>query len=79
MAAKVRFGIQTGQDGVEWSHLRDFWQFLDKETAFHSVWTIDHFVPPGPGQEHPEEQHRQAQHEDAGNQQQQPDLNHLAH
>ena len=51
MAPKVRFGIQTGQDGVEWSHLRDFWQFLDKETAFHSVWTIDHFVPPGPGQD----------------------------
>ena len=51
MAAKVRFGIQTGQDVVEWSHLRDFWQFLDRETAFHSVWTIDHFVPPGLNQD----------------------------
>lgn len=51
MAAKVRFGIQTGQDSVEWSQLSEFWQFLDRETAFHSVWTIDHFVPPGPGQD----------------------------
>jgi len=51
MAPKVRFGIQTGQDGVEWPHLRDFWQFLDRETAFDSVWTIDHFVPPGANQD----------------------------
>jgi F420-dependent oxidoreductase-like protein len=51
MAAKVRFGIQTGQDNVDWAHLRDFWQFLDRETSFHSVWTIDHFVPPGAGQD----------------------------
>ena len=51
MAPKVRIGIQTGQDGVDWSHLRDFWQFLDRETAFDSIWTIDHFVPPGPGQD----------------------------
>ena len=46
MAPKVRFGIQTGQDGVEWSHLLDFWRFLDRETAFDNIWTIDHFVPP---------------------------------
>lgn len=51
MAPKVRIGIQTGQDGVEWSHLLDFWRFLDRETAFHSAWTIDHYVPPGPGQD----------------------------
>ncbi len=46
MAPKVRIGIQTGQDMVEWSHLLEFWRFLDRETAFDSVWTIDHFVPP---------------------------------
>ena len=47
--ANVRIGIQTGQDGQEWSGLLDFWRFLDSETAFDSVWTIDHYVPPGPG------------------------------
>ena len=46
---KVRIGIQTGQEEIEWSHLVDFWRFLDKETKFDSVWTMDHFVPPGPG------------------------------
>jgi F420-dependent oxidoreductase-like protein len=49
MAPKVRFGIQTGQDSVEWSHLVEFWQFLDRETAFDNVWTLDHYVPVGPG------------------------------
>ena len=49
MAPKVRFGIQTGQDSVEWSHLVEFWQFLDRETAFDNVWTYDHFVAVQPG------------------------------
>ncbi len=49
MAPKVRIGIQTGLDNVEWSHLLDFWRFLDRETAFDSVWTFDHYLPPGPG------------------------------
>ena len=51
MAHKVRFGIQTSQENVEWSQLVDFWRFLDRETAFHSVWTMDHFVPSMPGQD----------------------------
>ena len=51
MAPKVRFGIQTGQEQVEWSHLLDFWRFLDRETAFDNIWTLDHFVPAGPGAE----------------------------
>jgi F420-dependent oxidoreductase-like protein len=51
MAPKVRIGIQTGQEGQEWSALQDFWRFLDKETAFDSIWTLDHFVPPMPGQD----------------------------
>ena len=49
MAPKVRIGIQTGLDNVPWSHTLDFWRFLDSETVFDSVWTFDHFVPPGPG------------------------------
>ena len=49
--AKFRIGIQTGQEGQEWSSLLEFWRFLDTETAFDSVWTIDHFVPPTPGQD----------------------------
>ena len=51
MTAKVRIGIQTGQDGQEWADLLDFWRFVDTETAFDSVWTIDHYVPPTPGQD----------------------------
>jgi len=51
MAAKVKFGIQTGLANVEWSQLLEFWRFLDQETAFSSIWTFDHFVPPGPGQD----------------------------
>lgn len=46
---KVRIGIQTGLDFVEWKQVLDFWQFLDRETKFDSVWTYDHYVPPGPG------------------------------
>ena len=49
MAPKVRFGIQTGQEMVEWPHLLDFWRFLDRETAFDNIWTLDHFVPAGAG------------------------------
>ena len=51
MTAKVRIGIQTGQDGQEWADLLDFWRFVDTETVFDSVWTIDHYVPPTPGQD----------------------------
>jgi F420-dependent oxidoreductase-like protein len=51
MAPKVRFGIQTGLDNLEWSHVLDFWRFLDRETAFDNAWTFDHYVPPMPGQD----------------------------
>ena len=51
MAAKIRFGVQTGLDNLTWDHVRDFWQFLDRETAFDNIWTFDHFVPPMPGQD----------------------------
>ena len=45
----VKFGVHTALNGVEWSQLLEFWRFLDRETAFHSAWTFDHFVPPNPG------------------------------
>jgi F420-dependent oxidoreductase-like protein len=51
VAPKVNFGIQTGLANVQWSHLLDFWRMLDRETAFYSIWTFDHFVPPMPGQD----------------------------
>jgi F420-dependent oxidoreductase-like protein len=34
---------------VEWRELLEFWRFLDRETAYDSLWTFDHFVPPGEG------------------------------
>ncbi len=48
---KMRFGIQTSLNNVEWREIEGMWRFLDSETAFHSAWTFDHFVPPGPGQD----------------------------
>jgi F420-dependent oxidoreductase-like protein len=47
----MRFGIQTSLNNVEWREIEDMWRFLDTETLFHSAWTFDHFVPPGPGQD----------------------------
>jgi len=49
--ARMRFGIQTSLNNVEWREIADMWTFLDRETQFHSAWTFDHFVPPGPGQD----------------------------
>ncbi|MBI5283485.1 MAG: TIGR03560 family F420-dependent LLM class oxidoreductase [Chloroflexi bacterium] len=51
MTAKMRFGIQTSLNNVEWREIEDMWKFLDRDTQFHSAWTFDHFVPPGPGQD----------------------------
>jgi F420-dependent oxidoreductase-like protein len=48
---KVRIGIQTSQENIDWPQLLDFWRFLDTKTKFDSVWTMDHFVPPGPGED----------------------------
>jgi len=44
--AKLSFGIQTPQQNVDWSELTEFWRFLDRETAFDSLWMMDHLVPP---------------------------------
>ena len=47
----MRFGVQTSLNNVEWREIEDMWTFLDRDTKFHSAWTFDHFVPPGPGQD----------------------------
>ncbi len=47
----MKFGIQTSLNNVEWREIEDMWKFLDRDTKFHSAWTFDHFVPPGPGQD----------------------------
>jgi F420-dependent oxidoreductase-like protein len=48
---KMKFGVQTSLNGVEWRELDDMWKFLDRETQFASAWTFDHFLPAGPGQD----------------------------
>jgi F420-dependent oxidoreductase-like protein len=40
----IRFGLQTGQQLVEWSELRDLWRSAD-EWGYDSLWTFDHFYP----------------------------------
>ncbi len=51
MGTQIKFGIQTGLGNVQWSELLDFWRFLDRETAYDNLWTFDHFVPPGAGED----------------------------
>jgi F420-dependent oxidoreductase-like protein len=48
---KMKFGIQTSLNNVEWREIEDMWTFLDRDTKFATAWTFDHFVPPGPGQD----------------------------
>jgi F420-dependent oxidoreductase-like protein len=40
----IRFGIQTGQQNVEWDRMRDFWQKADN-WGYDSLWAFDHFYP----------------------------------
>jgi F420-dependent oxidoreductase-like protein len=40
----IRFGIQTGQQLVEWKELRDLWRSADG-WGYDSLWTFDHFYP----------------------------------
>jgi len=40
----VRFGIQTGQQLVEWTELKDLWRSADG-WGYDSLWTFDHFYP----------------------------------
>jgi len=40
----IRFGIQTGQQLVEWNDLKDLWRNADS-WGYDSLWTFDHFYP----------------------------------
>src|SRR5207249_11715418 len=40
----IRFGIQTGQQGVEWVTMLDLWQKADA-WGYDSLWLFDHFYP----------------------------------
>jgi F420-dependent oxidoreductase-like protein len=39
-----RFGIQTGQQGVEWAEMLDLWRKADT-WGYDSLWNFDHFYP----------------------------------
>ena len=43
-AARVRFGIQTPNQGAEWDDIRRAWKTADS-LGFHSAWVFDHFLP----------------------------------
>src|SRR5215475_1048143 len=40
----IRFGVQTGQQGVEWATILDVWQKADA-WGYDSLWNFDHFYP----------------------------------
>ena len=40
----IRFGIQTGQQGIEWAQMLDLWQKADA-WGYDSLWGFDHFYP----------------------------------
>ena len=40
----IRFGIQTGQQSVEWAQMLDLWQKADA-WGYDSLWNFDHFYP----------------------------------
>ncbi len=44
MTHPIRFGIQTGQQLVDWSQLLDLWQKADA-WGYDSLWNFDHFYP----------------------------------
>jgi len=43
-AHPIRFGIQTGQQMVEWPQMLDLWQKADG-WGYDSLWNFDHFYP----------------------------------
>jgi len=43
-AHPVRFGIQTGQQSVEWRKILDLWKKADA-WGYDSLWAFDHFYP----------------------------------
>lgn len=40
----IRFGLQTGQQNIEWSQMLDLWQRAD-DWGYDSLWNFDHFFP----------------------------------
>ena len=40
----IRFGVQTGQQSVEWAQMLDLWQKCDA-WGYDSLWNFDHFYP----------------------------------
>jgi F420-dependent oxidoreductase-like protein len=44
MAHPVRFGVQTGQQGIEWATMLDLWTKVDA-WGYDSLWNFDHFYP----------------------------------
>ena len=40
----IRFGIQTGQQSVEWADMLDLWKKADA-WGYDSLWIFDHFYP----------------------------------
>jgi len=51
-AHPIRFGVQTGQQGLEWKDMLDLWQKADA-WGYDSLWNFDHFYaifvdPEGP-------------------------------
>ncbi|HEV7731314.1 MAG TPA: LLM class F420-dependent oxidoreductase [Candidatus Binatia bacterium] len=44
MGHPVRFGVQTGQQGVEWATMLEVWRKAD-EWGYDSLWNFDHFYP----------------------------------
>jgi len=40
----IKFGAVPNQSGVTWGELLSFWQELDRESNFDSLWVMDHFV-----------------------------------
>ena len=46
---RMSFGVQAVQQGVEFEKLVELWRFLDRETRFDGVFTMDHLVTPVEG------------------------------
>jgi F420-dependent oxidoreductase-like protein len=43
-AARVKFGIQTPNQGASWADIQRAWKTADS-LGFHSAWVFDHFLP----------------------------------
>ncbi len=40
----MKFGIQTSQAHHTWEEMLAFWQELDRNSPFDSLWTVDHYL-----------------------------------